>query len=145
MPTLLSGPAGGGKSQRARELLENSQEPLVVADFQDLYASLLGLRRDASGRYPERSGRHAFALSMAEFLRRAAIRAALERELDMVVTNSDGSPERRQELLAAMGPSAREQVIDPGIDVVRQRLSVNGRPPSQQCEQAISRWFLRVR
>ena len=69
MPTLLSGPAGGGKSQRARELLENSQEPMALVDFQTIYAAILGIQRDpATGRYPEREGRHVYALALAEYL-----------------------------------------------------------------------------
>ena len=145
MPTLLSGPAGAGKSAQAREMVENSQEPVALVDFQDLYASILGIARDPeTGRYPERQGRHVYALALAEYLRRAAITAAITREIDTVVTNSDGDPDRRNELLTAMGPGAREIIVDPGREVVSRRLSVNGRL-SQQCQQAIDRWFLRVR
>lgn len=141
MPTLLSGPAGGGKSQEARRLLEVAAVPTVLTDFQDLYAALLGLRRDPeTGRYPERLGRHAFALATAEYLRRAAITAAREREIDVIVTNSDGDPGRRAQLLAAMGPGAVESILDPGRDEVIRRLSVEG-VLSDQCGRAIERWY----
>ena len=35
---LLSGPAGGGKSQEARELLSAASVPTIMIEFQDLYA-----------------------------------------------------------------------------------------------------------
>ena len=37
---LLSGPAGGGKSQAARDLLRAASEPTVAADFQAIVAAL---------------------------------------------------------------------------------------------------------
>ena len=79
-----------------------------------------------------------------EFTRRNIIRRAQEAELYTVVTNSDGSPERRRELLALLGSDAAEEVLDPGIDVVTRRLSRGGRL-SGQCEQAINRWYGRLR
>ena len=48
MPNLLlSGPAGSGKSQEARRVLEASTEPMVAADFQTLLAALTLLERGA--------------------------------------------------------------------------------------------------
>ena len=43
--------------------------------------------------------------------------------VDAIVTNSDGAPARREFLLALLGPGAEERVLDPGIDVVTERLS----------------------
>ena len=42
MSILLSGPAGSGKSQEARELLSAASVPTIMIEFQDLYAGLLG-------------------------------------------------------------------------------------------------------
>ena len=54
---LLSGPAGGGKSAAAKEILDAADEPTVIVDFQTIYAALLGIERDPeTGRYPERLG-----------------------------------------------------------------------------------------
>ena len=143
--TLISGPAGAGKSAEARRLLSVAAGPLVVADFQSLYAALLLLERDANGRYPERNPAHAaYALPLAEYTRRAVITGAMERDIDVVVTNSDGSPERRAFLLSRLGPGAREVVIDPGRDVVTQRLSVEVSGLSAQCSDAIDRWYTRL-
>ena len=137
---LLSGPAGAGKSTAARQEMETVSVPSVVVDFQSLYAALLLLERGPTGRYPEREGRHAHLLSLAEYTRRAAISGAIQRELYPIVTNSDGSPERRAELINLMGAGSTERVIDPGREVVEGRLSVSGQL-SVQCAQAINRWY----
>ena len=139
---LLSGPAGGGKSAVARQLFIDLAGSVIV-DFQSLYASLLGIDRGPDGRYPERDPSDAYLLPTTEYLRRAAIRAAVERNLDPIVTNSDGDDQRRLDLLGFMGAGAVERVIDPGRQVVVERLSVNG-ILSGQCGQAISRWYGRL-
>ena len=140
---LLSGPAGAGKTGRARALLASITRPAVVVDFQSLLAALLLLERDGDGRYPERTPEHNRLLPLVEFSRRNIIRRAQEAELYTIVTNSDGSPPRRRELLALLGAGAAEEVLDPGIDVVTRRLSRGGRL-SPQCGQAIERWFGRL-
>ena len=140
---LLSGPAGAGKSQAARSLYASLRVPGLVIDFQSLYAALLLLERRPDGRYPERLESEAHILATAEYLRRAAITSARRAELYAIVTNSDGSPGRRAELLDAIGPDAIEQVIDPGEDVVTQRLSGRSGQLSRQCRQAVNRWYRR--
>ena len=140
---LLSGPAGAGKTGRARALLASITRPAVVVDFQSLLAALLLLERDGDGRYPERTPEHNRLLPLVEFSRRNIIRRAQEAELYTIVTNSDGSPPRRRELLALLGSDAAEEVLDPGLDVVTRRLSRGGRL-SPQCGQAIERWFGRL-
>ena len=138
---LISGPAGGGKSEAARQELAASGEPAVILDVQQIYAILLGLERDPStGRYPQRLERDAHALRLAEYLRRVAITAAVARGIRAITTNSDGDPERRRFLLSELGPGATELVIDPGYDEITRRLSVDGNI-SPQCAQARSRWF----
>ena len=141
MPGLLiSGPAGAGKSQRARQALEVTPGPAIIIEFQQIYAALLGIERLPSGRYPERRERDNFALPMSEYIRRAAITAARERDIYAIVTNSDGTPERRTALLGFIGPGSSEIVVDPGEDVITRRLSVRGKL-SNQCRQAKDRWF----
>ena len=142
MPMLLSGPAGGGKSQHARGLLDAATVPTLAFDFQSLYSAILLLERMPDGRYPNREPRHAsYALPMAEHLREVGISAAREREIDLIVTNSTGDPERRAYLLSRLGPSAREVVLDPGISTVRARLAGPGGVLSDDCNSAIRRWY----
>ena len=38
---LLSGPAGGAKSQHAIELIKNGSGPTIAADFQSLVVAML--------------------------------------------------------------------------------------------------------
>ena len=139
---LISGPAGGGKSAAARELATELPQPVII-EFQEIYAALLGLLRDPStGRYPPREETDGYAMPVAEYVRRSAITVAVENDLDTIVSNSDGNPARRQQLLGLLGPGATERIIDPGRDEVVRRLSdpiTNILSPS--CDSAISRWF----
>ena len=137
---LISGPAGGGKTAASREMLAERLEPAVVIDFQAIYATLLGIERLANGRYPEREPRHDYALAMTEYLRRVAISNARENEVYAIVTNSDSDLRRREFLLTEIG-DAEEIIFDPGIAVVRQRLSAPDGTLSTSCTQAIRRWF----
>ena len=141
---LLSGPAGAGKTEEARRLLEASTEPMVAADFQTVLAALTLLERGTDGRYPpRRESQASWLLPLTEYLRMAIIGAAQERGVDVVSTNSDGSPARRALLLSRLGPGATETIIDPGIQIVTERLSVNG-TLSDQCRSAINRWHGRL-
>ena len=141
---LLSGPAGAGKSFRARILLAQLGIFSVIVDFQTIYAALLGIRRGDDGRFPERSPAQAYALPFAERMRLAMIAVALERQLNPIVTNSDGNRQRRQFLLERMGVGAEEEIVDPGIAVVRRRLAGPDGRVSDQCEEAIDRWYGRL-
>ena len=145
MPNLLiSGPAGSNKTTEARRVLEAATEPMVAADFQTILAALTLLERQADGRYPpRRESQASWLLPLTEYVRMAIIGAAQNRGVNVVTTNSDGSPERRALLLSRLGPGATEVVIDPGIDVVTKRLSVDG-TLSEQCRDAISRWSGRI-
>ena len=141
---LLTGPAGSGKSQEARELLSAASVPTIMIEFQDLYAGLLGIRRNPeTGRYPPRRPQDSYALPMAEYLRQSAITGGIFQELDVILTNSDGDADRRQFLLGRLGVGATERVIDPGIEVVTRRLSVDG-TLDPDCKKAIDRFYGRL-
>ena len=141
---LISGPAGGGKSQAAREILQDNSGPKIAADFQAIVAALLLLARDpVTGLYPIRP---TWVLPIAEYVRQAILSGALNRDLDVVATNSDGDFSRRQTLLSRLGSGATETVIDPGEDVVRARLSdLTTGEVGTDCEAAIQRWYGRKR
>ena len=139
---LVSGPAGGGKSQRAIELLRSGSGPIIAADFQRIVVALLLLERDpTTGLYPIRPE---WVLPLAEYTRQAVITGALSRGMDVIITNSDGAPARRKYLLDRLGVGAVEEIIDPGEDVVSARLSSpkTGKL-KRECKQAISRWYRR--
>ncbi len=138
---LISGPAGGGKSALARQILLETGQAVVI-DFQTIYAALLLLNRDPeTGRYPERQAQDEYVLPLAEYTRRAMITGAVGRELFIICTNSDGDINRRIALMDLF--DGEERIIDPGRDVVRQRLTLNGHF-SSQCEEAIERWYDRL-
>ena len=44
--------------------------PAVVVEFQEIYATLLGIRRLPSGRYPERLESDAYIMPLVEYTRR---------------------------------------------------------------------------
>ena len=161
MPSVLvSGPAGAGKSQHARRLVEEGAARVWI-DFQRIHVALSGDRRDPeTGRYPYRDPA---LLPLVEYVRQVAIRQARRRELDMVVTNADGSPERRFQLLARMHGEpedvyrdvfgvqpgqpidSREIVLDPGEATVRKRLADPATGVlANACELAIGRWYRRL-
>ena len=138
---LYSGPAGGGKSQAARELLRTGKVD-VVADYQTLASALLLLERDpVTGRYPPRDARFEKIVPLAAAIKSAVVKEARERGLTVVETNSNGSPAQRQRLMAALG-GASERIIDPGRQVVEQRLAdpVTGQL-SSQCREGIARYY----
>ena len=141
---LLSGSAGSGKSQIARQMVADGDADVVV-DFQSVLASLLQLRRQEDGRYPPRDERAERLMPMVEYLRATAIRYGVEAELNVVVTNSDGDQTRRNLLLERLGPNAVERVVEIDRSVAVARLSdpVTG-TLSQQCTDSISRWFDRL-
>ena len=144
MPSkLISGPAGAGKSQVAKDLLQAATAPTLVADFQSIVAALLLQERGPDGTYPPRP---AWVLPIAEYVRRALITGARQRGIDVIATNSDGDPDRRLFLLRELGPDATAEIIDPGEEVVTARLS--NRKTGQlsgACRSAVDRWYKRRR
>ena len=140
---LVSGPAGGGKTdavRRERDLLVASGTPAIMIEFQQLYIALTGDERDpATGLYPDRDPD---LLPLVEYTRRAAITGATQRQIAVVASNSDGDPVRRSFLLNLLGIGAIEKIIDPGRAVVESRLSVDGEL-SAECSAAVDRWYRR--
>ena len=139
---LLSGPAGAGKSQEALRLRREALGPAIIADFQSIYAALAGDVRGPDGRFPLRDDR---LLPIVEYVRRGMIGSAVDREIEVIATNSDGNPTRRARLLELLGPGSKEIVVDPGRKVVEGRLSdpVTGLLRSG-CEGAVARWYDRI-
>ena len=78
---LLSGPAGGAKSQLAVQLIKDATGPTITADFQSLVVAMLALRRGSDGRYPIRPE---WILPLAEYTRAAMVVGAVNREIDVI-------------------------------------------------------------
>ena len=137
--TLISGPAGAAKSQAARERLAAAAGLTVAADFQAIYAALVLLERGPDGKYPLRDPR---LLPLTEYVRRSVITGAVARGIDVIATNSDGDPARRQFLLDLLGEEADEIIVDPGREIVEARLSdpKTGKL-SVDCGKAVKRWY----
>ena len=143
--TIIAGPVAAGKTQRARELLAELTaqgfEPFA-ADFQSLLAAILLLERLPSGRYPERLAEQVYALAMVESLRTTMTRFALADERPVVATISERpGGARYNSLLALFNGQAQVEILDPGIDVVTQRLAAPDGTISDQCADAMRRWY----
>ena len=140
---LISGPAGGGKSQRALQELGIGK---VLADFSGLYNAVTATKRDpVTGRFPVRRQAQESVLPLVEQLRRETIRRATRLGFDVVATNSSGDPVIRRRLLQLLGPGAKEVVIDPGREVVEERLKVKSTGIlGEECGKAVGRWYDRI-
>lgn len=125
-------------------MLSASAGPMVAADFQSILAALMLLERLPNGRFPERQiMQQAWLIPLVEAVRQTVVSFARERGIDVLLTNSDGSPSRRAHLLERLGPMASEQIVDPGFNIITERLSdPNGRI-SEQCVEARDRWYSR--
>lgn len=138
---LLAGPAGGGKSQHALDLLESGSVG-ALADVTSIWAALSGAQRGPDGRYPEREDDDP-TLPIAQYLQPVIAREALQRGVSVAVTTSRQGQEARWASLAAdSGAEFAETVIDPGEDVIRARLAdPETGELSEACERAIRRWY----
>ena len=143
--TLVSGPAGAGKSAQVKVIVDAADEPTIVADFSRIWQAISGVERDQDGKLPERDDSWNWILPLTEFLRRAAIDEARHRGIAIVGTTSDGSPETRQSLMDRIGTDD-ERIVDPGESVVEDRLRDRrtGRL-SRSCRRAVNRWYRRYR
>ena len=84
-------------------------------------------------------------LPLTEQLRRLVITRARRLGFDVVATNSSGDPAIRRRLLALLGPGAREIIVDPGREVVEERLKVKSTGVlGQECQKATARWYDRI-
>ena len=84
-------------------------------------------------------------LPTVEYVRRAVVSAAVAREITVYATNSDGDLGRREFLLSELGPDAVEEIVDPGEEIAKARLShrLTGRL-SAACSAAVNRWYGRL-
>ena len=139
---LVQGPAGGGKTDHARRLIEAGQAALQ-ADITALHVALTGIVRDArTGKYPDRDPNDP-ALRAAIYLQATIARYALRENLDVVVTTSQRNMIRRwQDLVDEYAATMTVTTIDPGIEVVTERLAD---PVTQilstECQISISKWY----
>ena len=108
-----------------------------------MYASVLGIRRNPETGATQHDDHKTPTLCLWRSTFASSRDGWIAQELDIVLTNSDGDADRRQFLLGRLGVGATERVIDPGIEVVTERLSVDG-TLSDQCRDAIQRWHGRL-
>ena len=105
-------------------------------------AALLLIERLPDGRYPERLDDQAYALAMVEYLRTTMIRRALDDDRPVVATISEPADGPRHTALGALfGGQAKQEVLDPGLDIIVERLAGPDGQLSQQCTDAVERWY----
>lgn len=141
MLTLIEGPAGGGKSEIAAELLESGAVD-VLSDITALWVALAGVVRGPDGRYPERQDDDP-ALAVALYLQAVAVRFALAQGHNVAVTTSRaGQVERWQEVAEDAGAAFSVRTVDPGRSVIVARLTAADGILSEACRRAIERWYI---
>ena len=141
MLTLVEGPAGSGKSQLVAEMLA-AGEAEIQADLTSLWVATRGVRRGPDGRYPIRDADDpTIRTGLASYLRAAVVRQGLRSGLNVVVTSGTPSTATRWAQVAEeLDEDFEVRTVDPGEEVVRDRLAVDGELP-EECERAISRWY----
>ena len=141
--TLLRGPAGAGKSQRARELLRSNPNS-VLADTSATWALVGGIERDPeTGLYPVRLDTDP-RLDLARYVRRTIARHGLELHLDVVATTSDSAPEAVavwRTIAEDLRSEFVTETLDPGRAVVEARLIDRDGVLSPACADAVRRWY----
>lgn len=141
MLVLIEGPAGGGKSDLARELLESGEVDLL-ADVTELWAATGGYTRGPDGKYPVRTEPDP-ALSMGRFLQYVAVGFALREGYKILATTSQrDQTEKWQAVANRYNAPLSVRTVDPGREVVEARLRdpVTGEL-DPECESALSRWY----
>ena len=137
---LIEGPAGGGKSQVAQDLLAAGSVQLI-ADVTQLWAALSGAVRGPDGRYPVRRDDDP-ALAVALSIRAYAARRGLELDADVAVTAaSRGQAQRWAKLADDVGATLSVRTVDPGREVVTERLAEADGELSGPCARAVGRWY----
>ena len=140
MLVLVSGPAGSNKSSYVQEMLD-AGEVDVVLDVTQVWAATTGAQRGPDGKFPERDADDP-GLHLARYVQTVGAAFALRQGYRTAVTTSQAGQVGRWAAMAAEhGAEFSSRVIDPGEDVVRKRLAGPDGTLSDECEQALSRWF----
>ena len=142
---LIEGPAGGGKSQHLRNMLDDGALDVAI-EFTPIWASLRGYRRGADGHYPVRlddDRTAAIAGGMMHAGTRLALRAGLRTG---VTTGSSGRAESFAEIAADELAEFDVRTIDPGREVVERRLAAAFPDPETgglrtECAAALDKWY----
>ena len=102
-------------------------------------------RRDPPARSSPAAAGPAHTPAAPPYVRRAIITGAVARDIEVIATNSDGDPARRAFLLGQLGTGALERIVDPGEAVVSARLAdPETGELSDECDEAIGRWYTRI-
>ena len=147
MLILIQGPAGGGKSARYRELIE-SGAVVAIADFTALWAAIGQHSRDPeTGLYPVRTSEDPLVRTgLIAYVQATVVRQALRTGSSVAITTSQADQEARwREIAVQEGAEFRAETIDPGRQVVTERLAAQSPTGELQpeCAQAINRWYRR--
>ena len=134
MPIIpVLGPASGGKSQYIERDRDTGD---VTIDFTALFAALASVTRGADGKYPERESGDP-RLPFVNAVKNFALSEAVRRELDGHVTSSSRDDVRP--LQVRTGQEA--VIIDPGRDLIEDRIRDENGEISDECRRALERWY----
>ena len=136
---LIAGPVFSGKSEVARQAIEDGEADLLF-EYTALWAATRAVKRDAKGRYPVRADDDAFNREgFGSALVSAGVGAALERSLRVIVSSSKRNAAADWQPVAAQYDAAFSvRLIDPGETVIDARIVAAG--DEEECVKAYRRW-----
>ena len=143
--TLLQGPAGSGKSQIAREMMEDDPSA-ILADFTALWAAMRGVERDPETRkYPVRKADDPVVESgVGTKIKKAVAREALRADRNVIVTTATKGMEIIwKDFVEVQDGNHTYQVrtVERTLLQVKAELVADGEDWSDECREAVGRWF----
>lgn len=142
--TLLQGPAGSGKSQIARDMMQDDPDA-ILADYTALWAAMRGVERDPETRkYPIRKADDPVVQSgVGTKIKKAVAREALRADRNVIVTSATKGMEIVwKDFVEIQDGNHTFQVrtVERSLLQVKAELTVDGEL-SDECRGAMKRWF----
>ncbi|MYF79844.1 MAG: hypothetical protein F4180_08400 [Chloroflexi bacterium] len=137
--TLIEGPVFSGKSQAARQAIEDDEADLLF-EYSELWAATRAVERNEQGRYPVRRDDDAFNRGgFGAALMTAGVGLALKKKLRVIVSSGKRNTAEKWKAVAdGAGAAFALRTIDPGPAVIEVAIIAAG--DDEECVTAYQRW-----